>query len=63
MTDNFAARLIFDFRSSVEISAFIHLALNYVTMFFTAKTKSSQVFIEFQPVKMEIHEPKSTLEL
>jgi hypothetical protein len=30
-------------------------------MFFTARTKSSQVFIDFQPVTMEIHEPEVTL--
>jgi hypothetical protein len=34
-----------------------------VTIFFTARTKPSQVFIEFQPVKMKIHEHKVALKL
>jgi hypothetical protein len=31
---------------------------NYV---FTARTEVCQIFIDFQPVTMEIHEPKVTL--
>jgi hypothetical protein len=31
-----------------------------VTTFFTARTKSRQIFIDFQHVTMEIHEPKVT---
>jgi hypothetical protein len=29
-------------------------------MLYTARTKSRQIFIEIQPVTMEIHEPKVT---
>jgi hypothetical protein len=32
-------------------------------MFFTAKTKSCQICIDFQHVTMEIHEPKVTPKL
>ena len=32
-------------------------------MSFTARTKSHQIFIDFQPVTMEIHEPKVTPKL
>jgi hypothetical protein len=32
-------------------------------MFFTAGTKPCQIFIEFQPATMEIHERKVTLKL
>jgi hypothetical protein len=28
-------------------------------MFFTARTNSYQIFIDFQPVTMEIYEPKT----
>jgi hypothetical protein len=56
-------RLIFDFQSSIKISAFIHYAGKYVTMFYTARTKSLQISIDFQPVAMEIHEPMVTPEL
>jgi hypothetical protein len=55
------ARLIFDFWSSIEISAFIHLTWNYAAMFFTAKTEVCQIFIDFKPVTMEKHEPKVIL--
>ena len=34
-----------------------------MAMFFTARTKSRQIFIDFQPVTMEIHEPKVTPKL
>ena len=61
--DNFAARLMFDFWSSIEMSPFIHLTWNYVAMFLTARTKSRQIFIDFQLVTMEIHEPKVTPKL
>ena len=42
------------------MSAFIHLTRNYVTELFTARTEVSQIFIDFQPVTIEIHEPKVT---
>ena len=45
------------------MSPFIHLTWNYVAMFLTARTKSRQIFIDFQPVTMEIHEPKVTPKL
>ena len=45
------------------MSAFIHLTRNYVTKFFTAKTEMCQIFIDFQPVTMEMHEPKVTHKL
>ena len=45
------------------MSAFIHLTRNYVTKFFTARTEVSQIFIDFQPVTIEIHEPKVTPKL
>jgi hypothetical protein len=32
-------------------------------MFFTARKKSRQIFIDFQSVTMEIHEPKVTPKL
>jgi hypothetical protein len=32
-------------------------------MFSTARTKSGQIFIDFQSVTMEIHEPKVTPKL
>ena len=34
-----------------------------MTMLFTARTKSRQIFIDFQHVTMEIHEPKVTPKL
>ena len=34
-----------------------------MAMSFTARTKSCQIFIDFQPVTMEIHEPKVTPKL
>jgi hypothetical protein len=43
------------------MSPLIHLTLNYLAMFFTARTKSCQIFIDFQLLAMEIHEPKVTL--
>ena len=45
------------------MSAFIHLTRNYVTELFTARTEVSQIFIDFQPVTIEIHEPKVTPKL
>ena len=32
-----------------------------MTELFTARTEVSQIFIDFQPVTIEIHEPKVTL--
>jgi hypothetical protein len=58
-----AAHLIFDFRSSMKMSAFIYYTWNYVRMFYTARTKSCQIFAEFKSVTMEIHEPKVNLKL
>ena len=34
-----------------------------MAMFFTARTKSRQIFIDFQPVTIEVHEPKVTPKL
>ena len=34
-----------------------------MTEFFTARTEVSQIFIDFQPVTIEIHEPKVTPKL
>jgi hypothetical protein len=45
------------------MSPFIHLTWNYVAVFFTARTKSRQILFDFQPVTMEIHEPKVTPKL
>ena len=45
------------------MSPFIHLTWNYVAIFFTARTKSCQIFIDFQRVTVEIHEPKVTPKL
>ena len=45
------------------MSTFIFLAWNYVAMFFTARTKSRQIFIDFQHLTLEIHEPKVTPKL
>ena len=45
------------------MSPFIHLIWNYVAIFFTARTKSCQIFIDFQRVTVEIHEPKVTPKL
>jgi hypothetical protein len=53
--DNFTARLIFDFRSTISSWAFIHFIWNYEIMFYTATTKSCKIFIEFQPVTMDIY--------
>ena len=45
------------------MSAFIHLTRNYVTKFFTSRTEVCQIFIDFQPVTIKIHEPKVTPKL
>jgi hypothetical protein len=53
---------VFDFRSTIKNSDFIHFTWNYEKMFYsyTARTKSCQIFIEFQPVTMYIYKLKVT---
>jgi hypothetical protein len=45
------------------MSPFIHLTCNYLALFFTARAKSCQIFIDFQHVTMEIYEPQVTPKL